>query len=83
MRIKRSLIFQFLARAGTDLAFLKQGQTSLVLVGKGTNRKSMNYVENVAAFIQFHIFAIFFYKTQKKILIPIDIVGNKRYLHIH
>ena len=23
------------------------------MVGKGTNRKSMNYVENVAAFIQF------------------------------
>ena len=36
------------------------------MVGKGTNRKSMNYVENVAAFIQFHIFAIFFYKSQKK-----------------
>ena len=25
------------------------------MVGKGTNRKSMNYVENVAAFIQFCI----------------------------
>lgn len=83
MRIKRSLIFQFLARAGTDLAFLKQGQTSIVLVGKGTNRKSMNYVENVAAFIQFCFFAIFFLQNTKKIVIPIDIVGNKRYLHIH